>query len=272
MVIETFNETNVTEGNRGFFECSGSNTYAKLRMSLNSDCAGAIVIYAALGACSNFGQNSQINLYCSDNETIIQVFTFQGQLPTSTFLPSSTFFPTVFNATLLNATLPSLLNATLPTLFNATLATLINATLPTSFNATFNATSPSVLNMSTTQLGAMWCADEAFCNKWIFVPHQCRPIAMMPFTDQPTNIYGIMDECFTDTDVVLSTTMIGLSSTAVTENVSATEPSASSSSTTSISSSTTSISSTQTTSSGAVRPSLMFTVGMFFSFFFLVAI
>jgi len=268
IVIEIFNETNMTEGTRGFFECSGSNTHAKLRMGLDSECDSTTVIYAALGACSNFGQDSQINLYCSDNETIVQVFTFQGQMPTSTFLPSSTFFPTG-----INATVPTLLNGTLPTLLNGTVVpTSFNATLPTSF---LNATLPTMFNMSTTQIGVMWCADEAFCDKWVFVPNQCREIATIAIGVQPAKIYGIMDECFTDTDMVSSTTTIEFtSSTTVTDNVSATEPTAptsGSTSTTSTGSSTTSISSTQTTS-GAVRPSLLFTVGMFFSLFFLVTI
>jgi hypothetical protein len=258
IVIATFNETNATEGSRGFFECSGSNTYARVRMGLDSGCDGAIVIYAALGACSNFGQDSQINLYCADNETIIQVFSLQDQLPTSTFLPSSTFLSTLLNATFL----PTLFNATLPTLLNATLPTLLNATLPPNFNATL----PSMLNMSTTQI-AMWCADEAFCTKWIFIPNECREITAIPIGVTQTTIYGIMDECFTDTDVVSSTTMIDFSTTG---NVSATEPTISSSTSTSTSTSTTIIS-TETTS-GAIRPSLLFTVGMFFSFFFLVTI
>jgi len=255
IVIETFNETNVTEGNRGFFECTGSNTYARIRMGLDEDCESTSVIYAGLGACFNFNLN-QISMYCSSNETIAQVFNFLGQLPTSTFLPSSTFLPTS-----LNATLPTLINETIiPTLFNATLPE------PTDLNAT--------LNMTTTQFAQELCADEAFCDKWIFAPNQCRLIASLPLTGTLTSVYGIMEECFTDV-MVSSTTMIELPSTTL-ENITVTEPtvptvSTGGSTTSSIGTSTSTTRVTETTS-GAVRPSLLFTVGMFFSFFFLVTV
>jgi len=278
IIVETFDEANMTEGNRGSFDCSGYNTYAKIRVSLDSDCGNTVTIYSALGACSYFGESTQINVYCSDNETIAQIFNLAGQMPTSTFLPSSTILPTSFNATLptlFNATLPQF-NATLPQL-NATLSTFLNSTLPTLFNATlpgFNATLPSMLNMTTTQLMDMLCADEAFCDKWIFSMNQCKQLATIPFTTTPTVIYGIMDEC--NTDIMVSSTTVEFTTSSL--NISGTEPTLPTAGSTSTSTSTsTGVSSTSTTgstitTSGAVRPSLFFTFGMFFSFFFLVSV
>jgi len=216
-------------------------------MGLDSDCESTVVIYAALGACANFDPSSQINLYCSDNETIAQVFSFANQFPTSTFFPSSSFIPTVFNGTL--PSLDIIDNTTLvPTLFNATL--------------------PSLVEMSTTQMNQQLCADEAFCQKWMFSPTQCQLIATIPVGTTLTSVYGIMDACFTDTDMMSSTTMIELPSTTL-DNTTATEPTIPTISTSTSSTSTTG--GTETTSA-AVRPSLLFTVGMFFSFFFLVAV
>jgi hypothetical protein len=278
IIIETFNATNMTEGDRGHFECGGYNTYARTVWSLDPDCIDGVTIYAALGACTNFGGDSQLNFYCSANETVGQIFTLAGMMPTSTFLPSSTFS---FNATLasfLNGTLlPSttfLLNATLPSLLNATLPSFLNATLLPSTTLLFNATFP----MLTTTQSPMMCADEAYCHKWLFSPDQCGVLATIPTASGETILYGRMDECGSSIE---STTMIETTD----GNISATEPTPISSSTTSTAgtttgiltsstSSTNGVSTTSTTesSSSEIRPSLLLTVGMLFSFFFLVSV
>jgi len=275
-IMQTFNETNMTEGNQGAFECSGYNTYAKTTWSLDADCGHGVTIYAALGACTNYSSNTQMNFYCSSNETIAQIFNFGLQFPSTTSLPSSSFFPTSFNATLpslLNATLPSLLNATLPSLLNSTslfnlsftTTELFNLSFTTTslFNATFNATFP-MLNMTTTQSGGMMCADDAFCDKWIFSPSQCQLVAMMPTSGSLARVYGRMEECSTD---------IGSSSTMIPTdiNITVTNPVSSTSTTGTGSSTTTGTSNTEGTS-GAIRPSLMLIVGVLSSFFFLVSI
>jgi hypothetical protein len=275
-VVAVYNETDMTEGELGYFECGGSDTYARIRLSLDSDCESAVVIYAALGACANMAANSQLNFFCSADEAIVQIFTMQMS---STFLPSSTALlfnttslPTEFNETFL----PTDFNETLfPTGFNATLATLFNVTtLPTELNATlptmttmFNATMPSIINISTSQIEMMMCQDDEFCDKWI-ISRQCNLLTTVSLGFSQ-GVYGIFEECGTGMDMSSSTTMLTEFNTTFDDNITATEPTASSSTSTSTSTSTTR--GTETTS-GAIRPSLLFTAGMFFSFFFLVSV
>jgi hypothetical protein len=264
-VIATFNETNMTEGQVGYFECSGSDAYARIRLSLDSTCTNAVVIYAALGACVNMNDNSQMNFFCSSNETIAQIFTSNPMMST-TFLPSSTQL--LFNTT----NLPTGLNQTiLPTQFNATnLPTGLNQTiLPTGFNATlptmstmFNATIPSMINISTSQVEVMMCADQAFCTKWI-VSKQCNLVTTVSFGINQ-GVYGIFDECSEGGMISSSTTMLQEFNTTFGQNMTATE-----------SSMINTILSTlggNNAESGAVRPSLLFTLGMCLSFFFLVSV
>jgi hypothetical protein len=263
-VVAVYNETDMIEGEVGYFECSGTDSYARIRLSLDSDCENAVVIYAALGACSNMAGNSQLNFFCSANEAIAQIFSVEMQMST-TFLPSST--EVLFNVTqLLNDTLaptePSLFNETIfPTGLgiNATvLPTGLNGTLPT-MTTMFNATMPSmIINVSTSQIDIMMCEDDSFCTKWI-ISKQCNLVTSIDF-GLSQGVYGVFEECSTDGEMASSTTMLEDFNTTLAENITVTEPSI-----------------IMTTvlggnESGAVRPSLIFVVGMFLSFFFLVSV
>jgi len=264
-VVAVYNESNMTEGEVGYFECEGTDAYARIRLSLDSDCENSVVIYAALGACTNMGENSQMNFYCSAEEAIAQIFSVDEMDMTTTFLPSSTALfnttslPSDFNTTMseFNATIPTLLNATLVE-FNTTLGEF-NGTLPT-MSTMFNATMPSMINISTSQIEIMMCEDDSFCDKWI-ISRQCSLLTTVALgIDQ--GVYGVFEECNTDGNMASSTTMLTEFNTTFDDNITVTEPTAGSTSTTR---------GTETTS-GAIRPSLLFTAGMFLSFFFLVSV
>jgi hypothetical protein len=69
----------------GYFECSGDNTYAKLKLALTSDCSGAQVVYSGLGGCL-LNQPLYNQLYCDDTNALVQFYlntTFLGQAPTT---------------------------------------------------------------------------------------------------------------------------------------------------------------------------------------------
>jgi len=235
LIIDQFFEPNMTEGAKGFFDCSGADTYIEIELSLSSQCQDSVIVYAALGSCSNFMNSSssllQMNLYCNENEAVMQIFNLMNPLNAT----MSTFEP--FNTTSLNET---------------------------SLNETSISTT-SLLSSTSNQPQDMLCADESFCDKWMLYD-QCDMVTLLPFVANQT-LYGrlvacVIDVAMTTTDVVSST---GINATT---DVASTYIEA-----TGTEGETTTTTRTETTrSSSAVRPSFLFTTGLFLvsSFLFFV--
>jgi hypothetical protein len=204
LIVEQFFGSNTTEGEIGYFDCSGSDTYIEIELSLDPQCQDPVTVYGALGSCANFMNSSsslsQWNLYCNEDEAVMQIFNLNP-----------------FNATMLNETLIS----------------------------------TTSLMSSTSNPRNMLCADESFCDKWMLSP-QCDMLTSFPLVNNAT-LYGRLLACVIDvamtTDVISTTDMISTDiETTATDIIGEGEV---------------------TTRSDAIRPSFLFTTGLFLAFSFL---
>jgi hypothetical protein len=79
------------------YECDGMNTYAKLHISLNSDCSSSVTVYAALASCTNTSTGeTQFEFYCNSSVAFVEFFRDVSSInETLSTQPASTFLNTV---------------------------------------------------------------------------------------------------------------------------------------------------------------------------------
>jgi len=70
----SWDETTATEGQTGYFKCDGKNNYASIKISIDSQCAGAITVAGGLGACASNPSAYDTKFYCDSSSALVELY------------------------------------------------------------------------------------------------------------------------------------------------------------------------------------------------------
>lgn len=70
----TWNSTAAEAGQKGYFKCDGMNNYARVQISIDSGCAGALDVYGGLGGCAQNPSSFDTKFYCNTTGALVQLY------------------------------------------------------------------------------------------------------------------------------------------------------------------------------------------------------
>jgi len=167
------NYTNSVQGvDNKIFECSGVNSFAKLHISLSSDCSSSTTVYVGLAGCTaSSAGTTQFEFFCNSSVAFVE------------------FFRTA-NVSSLNQTTPSTTKLNMSsTLLNTIIS---NISLTSNMSTTYYETTTGLKNSSKIE-GA--CLMKDYCEAWIVPNGKCTLANTTAFRNLGTKVYGELMSC-----------------------------------------------------------------------------
>jgi len=226
------NATNGLLGSNPIYECDGVNSYAKIHISLVSDCSSSVTVYAGLAGCAVTGGGAtQFEFFCNNTVAFVEFFrtanaslvnqtqstnqpqmtTIQPQMTTNqpqmttnqpqmtTNQPQMTTQPAATGIGLLTTLLNTLFpNSSLQNASESMSTTYIET------SSSYVETSSSYVETSSTYIEStlavhnvsqLMCSSNNYCEVWILPSGKCSLANTTAFRNYPAKIYGQLMSC-----------------------------------------------------------------------------
>jgi hypothetical protein len=204
-----YNQTNATNS----FECDGINSFAKIGISVSSDCSSSVTFYAGLTGCATAttGGTSQFEFFCNSSVAFVEFFRTSlnqstNQTMSTTGAPMSTTGAPMSTTGAPMSTTSGPMSTTALGLTSTSNANLTNTKLNNTQSTTAVASSTAIpvttgilvtAILSSTMVSGVQqtCLSNDYCEVWILPSGKCSYANVSNFRSSQIKIYGKLLEC-----------------------------------------------------------------------------